>query len=282
MARGRGGRYSAAPMEAIITAILLGIVEGLTEFIPVSSTGHLILAAELLGYSAETWATFNVVIQLGAILAVIVLYWRTFWTVLTGMFRSDAASWRFARNILIAFIPSAVLGFILIDHIEALLENAWVVAVALILGGIAILAIERLVKPAGIEPGVAAMPVRTALGIGIIQCLSMVPGVSRSGATIMGALSLGVERRTAAEFSFFLAVPTMVGATSLSIVKHRDEIMSGAVDWSLIGIGFLVSFLVAVVVIKAFIGIVSRYGFGPFAWYRIAAGTAALVWLSLR
>ena len=269
-------------MEAIITAILLGIVEGLTEFIPVSSTGHLILAAELLGYSAETWATFNVVIQLGAILAVIVLYWRTFWNVLTGMFHSDAASWRFARNILIAFIPSAVLGFILIDHIEALLENAWVVAVALILGGIAILAIERLVKPADTEPGVAAMPVRTALGIGIIQCLSMVPGVSRSGATIMGALSLGVERRTAAEFSFFLAVPTMVGATSLSVVKHRDEIMSGAVDWSLIGIGFLVSFVVAVVVIKAFIGIVSRYGFGPFAWYRIVAGTAALVWLSLR
>jgi undecaprenyl-diphosphatase len=269
-------------MEAIITAILLGIVEGLTEFIPVSSTGHLILAAELLGYSAETWATFNVVIQLGAILAVIVLYWRTFWTVMTGMMRSDAQAWRFARNILIAFIPSAVLGFILIDHIEALLENAWVVAVALILGGVAILAIERLVRPADIAPGVGAMPVRTALGIGIIQCLSMVPGVSRSGATIMGALSLGVERKTAAEFSFFLAVPTMVGATSLSIVKHRDDLASGAVDWSLIGIGFLVSFVVAVVVIKAFIGIVSRYGFGPFAWYRIVAGAAALAWLSLR
>jgi undecaprenyl-diphosphatase len=269
-------------MEAIITAILLGIVEGLTEFIPVSSTGHLILAAELLGYSAETWATFNVVIQLGAILAVIVLYWRTFWDVMTGMMRKDAASWRFARNILIAFIPSAVLGFILIDNIEALLENARVVAVALILGGVAILAIERLVKPADTEPGVAAMPVRTALGIGIIQCLSMVPGVSRSGATIMGALSLGVERKTAAEFSFFLAVPTMVGATSLSVVKHRDEIMSGAIDWSLIAIGFAVSFVVAVVVIKAFIGIVSRYGFGPFAWYRIVAGAAALVWLSLR
>jgi undecaprenyl-diphosphatase len=269
-------------MEAIITAILLGIVEGLTEFIPVSSTGHLILAAELLGYSAETWATFNVVIQLGAILAVIVLYWRTFWNVMTGMMRSDAQAWRFARNILIAFIPSAVLGFILIDHIEALLENAGVVAVALILGGVAILAIERLVRPADIAPGVGAMPVRTALGIGIIQCLSMVPGVSRSGATIMGALSLGVERKTAAEFSFFLAVPTMVGATSLSIVKHRDDLASGAVDWSLIGIGFLVSFVVAVVVIKAFIGIVSRYGFGPFAWYRIVAGAAALAWLSLR
>jgi undecaprenyl-diphosphatase len=269
-------------MEAIITAILLGIVEGLTEFIPVSSTGHLILASELLGYSAETWATFNVIIQLGAILAVIVLYWRTFWDVMTGLMRSDAASWRFARNILIAFLPSAILGFILIDQIEALLENAWVVAVALIVGGIAILIIERVVKPADTEPGVSAMPVRTALGIGIIQCLSMVPGVSRSGATIMGALSLGVERRTAAEFSFFLAVPTMVGATSLSVVKHRDELTSGAVDWTLIAIGFAVSFIVAIVVIKAFIGIVSRYGFGPFAWYRIIAGTAALIWLAMR
>lgn len=269
-------------MEAIVTAILLGIVEGLTEFIPVSSTGHLILASELLGYSAETWATFNVIIQLGAILAVIVLYWRTFWTVTTGLMRKDAASWRFARNILIAFLPSAILGFILIDQIEALLENAWVVAVALIVGGIAILIIERVVKPADIEPGISALPARTALGIGILQCLSMVPGVSRSGATIMGALSLGVERRTAAEFSFFLAVPTMVGATSLSIVKHREELTSGAVDWSLIAIGFAVSFVVAVVVIKAFIGIVSRFGFGPFAWYRIVAGAAALVWLALR
>jgi undecaprenyl-diphosphatase len=269
-------------MEAIITAILLGIVEGLTEFIPVSSTGHLILASELLGYDAATWATFNVIIQLGAILAVIVLYWRTFWTVATGLFGKEAGAWRFAINVAVAFLPSAVLGLILIDNIEALLGNAIVVCVALILGGIAILVIERLVKPASIEPGVAAIPLKRALGIGFIQCLSMVPGVSRSGATIMGALTLGVERRTAAEFSFFLAVPTMVGATTLSIFKHRDEIASGAVDWSLIGIGFAVSFVVAVVVIKAFIGIVSRFGFAPFAWYRIAAGIAALVWLGMR
>jgi undecaprenyl-diphosphatase len=270
-------------MEAIITAILLGIVEGLTEFIPVSSTGHLILAAELLGYDAATWATFNVVIQLGAILAVIVLYWRTFWAVAAGLFRAEPTSFCFVRNLLIAFLPSAVLGFLLIENIELLLENAGVVAWALILGGFAILVIEKVVKPrADIQPGVAAMPLKIAAGIGIIQCLSMIPGVSRSGATIMGALTLGVERRTAAEFSFFLAVPTMVGATSLSIFKHRDEIAAGAVDWGLIGIGFAVSFLVAVVVIKAFIGIVSRYGFAPFAWYRIVAGVAALVWLSLR
>jgi undecaprenyl-diphosphatase len=269
-------------VDSILTAILLGIVEGLTEFLPVSSTGHLILASELLGYNAQTWATFNVIIQLGAILAVIVLYWRTFWAVLTGMARLDAMAWRFARNVLAGFLPSAVLGLLLIDQIELLLENALVVAVALILGGIAILAIERFVKPADVEPGVGSLPLRTALGIGLIQCISMIPGVSRSGATIMGALTLGVERRTAAEFSFFLAVPTMVGATGLSILKHRHELASGAVDWQLVAIGFAVSFIVALVVIRWFIGLVSRRGFAPFAWYRILAGSLALAWLLYR
>ena len=269
-------------MSAILTAILLGIVEGLTEFIPVSSTGHLILASELLGYAAEEWATFNVIIQLGAILAVIVLYWRTFWTVARGLFSFEAGALRFVRNVAIAFVPSALLGFLLIDQIELLLENAWVVAVALILGGVAILVIERLVKPSQEEPGVSAIPMRSALGVGLIQCLSMIPGVSRSGATIMGALALGVERRTAAEFSFFLAVPTMIGATSLVVLKNAEEIAASNVDWSLIAIGFAVSFVVAVVVIKAFIGIVSRFGFAPFAWYRIVAGGAALVWLAAR
>jgi undecaprenyl-diphosphatase len=266
----------------IVIAILLGIVEGLTEFLPVSSTGHLILAAELLGYRAEQWSTFNVIIQLGAILAVIVLYWRTFWTVATGLFGGEAGAWRFATNVAVAFVPSAVLGLILIDNIEALLGNAIVVAIALIVGGIAILLIERLVKPATIEPGVAAIPVKRALGIGFIQCLSMVPGVSRSGATIMGALSLGIERRTAAEFSFFLAVPTMVGATTLSVAKHHEEIAAAGVDWGLIAVGFVTSFLVAMAIIKWFVGIVSRYGFAPFAWYRIVAGSIALAWLLAR
>ncbi len=269
-------------MPLILTAILLGIVEGLTEFLPVSSTGHLILAAELLGYRAEQWATFNVIIQLGAILAVIVLYWRTFWTVAVGLFGREAGAWRFAINIAVAFLPSAVLGLLLIDNIEAMLGSAEVVAVALVVGGIAILVIERLVKPAHIEPGVAASPVKRALGIGFIQCLSMVPGVSRSGATIMGALSLGVERRTAAEFSFFLAVPTMLGATTLSIAKHHEEIAAAGVDWGLIAVGFVVSFLVAIAVIKWFVGIVGRHGFAPFAWYRIVAGTVALAWLMVR
>ncbi|HEV2569161.1 undecaprenyl-diphosphate phosphatase [Sphingomonas sp.] len=269
-------------MPLLLTAILLGIVEGLTEFLPVSSTGHLILAAELLGYDAATWATFNVIIQLGAILAVIVLYWRTFWAVAVGLFGREPTSLRFIANLLLAFLPSAVLGLILIDRIEALLENAQVVAIALVLGGIAILVIEALVKQPSEEPGVAAVPWKKALGIGFIQCLSMIPGVSRSGATIMGALSLGVERRTAAEFSFFLAVPTMVGATTLSVFKHSNELASGRVDWGLIGVGFVVSFIVAILVIRWFVGIVSKHGFAPFAWYRIVAGSLAMIWLLAR
>jgi undecaprenyl-diphosphatase len=269
-------------MPILLIAIILGIVEGVTEFLPVSSTGHLILATELLGFDAEKWAAFNVIIQLGAILAIVVLYWRTFWAVLEGLFRANPVSLRFVRNILIAFLPSAILGFLLIKHIEALLGDPKVVAVAFIVGGIAILAIERLVKNTPVV-GVAEMPVTTAIGVGLVQCLAMIPGVSRSGATIMGALSLGVERRTAAEFSFFLAVPTMVGATTLELIKHKHEIMSGAgVGFGTIAVGLVVSFVVALVVVRAFVHYISRHGFGPFAWYRIVAGAAALAWLTLK
>jgi undecaprenyl-diphosphatase len=263
----------------ILTPVLLGIVEGLTEFLPVSSTGHLILATRLLGYDAAKWEVFNIVIQLGAILAVVVLYWRTFWAVLQGLARGDAASVRFVRNVLIAFLPAAVIGLALHKKIEALLGNAEVVAVALIVGGIAILAVERLAKRQDIA-GVADIPVGTTIGIGLIQCLAMVPGISRSGATIMGALALKVERRTAAEFSFFLAIPTMLGATVVQLAKHRHDLAApGAVGFETIGIGFVVAFLVALVVIRAFVSIVTRHGFAPFAWYRIVAGAAALVWI---
>jgi undecaprenyl-diphosphatase len=267
----------------LLIAIILGIVEGVTEFIPVSSTGHLILATELLGFDAHKWGAFNVIIQLGAILAIVVLYWRTFWAVLEGMFRGEAMSWRFVRNILIGFVPSAVLGFILISRIELLLGNATVVAWALILGGIAILAIERWVRPGQIV-GVAEMPLKTVIGVGIIQCLSMIPGVSRSGATILGGLSLGVERRTAAEFSFFLAIPTMLGATTLELARHHDALIAGAGDvgFATVAVGFIVSFIVAIVVVKAFVAYISRHGFAPFAWYRILVGIAALAWLGLR
>lgn len=263
----------------LLTIILLGIVEGVTEFIPVSSTGHLILASELLGYDAAQWAVFNVVIQLGAILAVIVLYWRTFWAVFMGLLRNQAESWRFVRNIALGFLPSAVIGLAVHRQIEAMLGNATIVAWALIVGGIAILLIERT-APQGSEKGVADISLGKAVGVGVIQCISMIPGVSRSGATILGGLSLGIERRTAAEFSFFLAIPTMLGATTLELAKNHDNL--GAAGAGGIAVGFAVSFVVALVVIKWFIGIVSRHGFAPFGWYRIVAGAAALAWLTLR
>jgi undecaprenyl-diphosphatase len=266
-------------VPAILVAIILGIVEGVTEFLPVSSTGHLMLATALLGEDPDKWAAFNVVIQLGAILAIVVLYWRTFWAVLVGLFERNAMSWRFLRNVLIAFLPAGVIGFLLMKQIDRLLGDPLIVPVTLILGGIAILVIERLAKRAEIV-GVAEIPTKTAVGIGFAQCVSMIPGVSRSAATIMGALSLGVERRTAAEFSFFLAVPTMLGATTLEFVKHRHEIMSGAgVGMSAVAVGFVVSFVVAIVVVRAFVHYISKHNFAPFAWYRIVVGAAALVWL---
>jgi undecaprenyl-diphosphatase len=270
-------------MPILLIAIILGIVEGVTEFLPVSSTGHLILATELLGFDAEKWAAFNVIIQLGAILAIVVLYWRTFWAVLEGLFKGQAISLRFVRNILIGFLPSAILGFLLINRIEALLGNAEVVAIAFIIGGVAILVIERMVKHTPVV-GVAEMPLGTVIGVGLVQCLAMIPGVSRSGATIMGGLALGVERRTAAEFSFFLAVPTMLGATTLELVKHRETLMAGAsgVGFSTVAVGFVVSFIVAIVIVRAFIHYISRHGFAPFAWYRIIAGAVALAWLTMR
>ena len=270
-------------MDLLLTAVLLGIVEGLTEFIPVSSTGHLILASELFGYDAKTWAVFNVVIQLGAIMAVVVLYWRTFWAVGMGLLRRDPTSIRFVINLLVAFIPSVVLGLAFKHQIDAMLGSPMIVAWALIAGGIVILAVERLAKP-GEYQGLGQLPLRQALGVGLLQCLAMIPGVSRSGATIMGALAMGIERRTAAEFSFFLAIPTMLGATTLELWQHRAELAagSGPVGLSHIAVGFVVSFVVALAVIKAFVAYISRSGFTPFAWYRIAAGAAALYFLGMQ
>jgi undecaprenyl-diphosphatase len=268
-------------MDLTLTAILLGIVEGLTEFIPVSSTGHLILAAELFGYDAEQWKVFNVVIQLGAIMAVVVQYWRTFWAVGSGLLRLEPLSIAFVRNILLGFLPAAVLGLALKDYIDIMLGSPMIVAWALMLGGIAILVIEKVARP-GPKSGVAQLPARQALGVGLIQCLSMIPGVSRSGATIMGALAMGIERRTAAEFSFFLAVPTMMGASALELWDNRGSLAAGLgpVGWSEIAIGAAVSFVVALVVIRAFVAYVSRAGFAPFAWYRIVLGIFAIIILS--
>ena len=266
-------------MSDVLTAIILGIVEGITEFLPVSSTGHLVLATELLGYDAAKWAVFNIAIQPGAILAIVVLYWRTFWAVGTGLLRWEANSVAFVRNLLIAFVPAVVLGLAFADRIDALLENATVVAWALIAGGVAILIVERLAKTRNVH-GIAGVSTGQSVRIGLVQCLAMVPGVSRSGATIMGAMALGIDRRTAADFSFFLALPTLTGATALQLFKHRDQISADSIG--LIAIGFVVSFVVALAVVKAFMAVVTRHGFAPFAWYRIAAGGAALVWLASR
>ena len=263
-------------MTPTLTAIVLGIVEGLTEFLPVSSTGHLILSERILGFDRGKWEVFNIAIQPGAILAIVVLYWRTFVDVLHGLLRGDGPSIAFVRNILIAVLPAVVLGLIFKHQIDALLESALVVAWALLLGGIAILVAERLAKPREVG-GVSAVSAGQSLKVGVMQCLAMIPGVSRSGATILGAMSLGIDRKTAAEFSFFLAVPTLTGATVLSLWKARHAITHD--QFGLIAIGFVVSFVVAIAVVKAFLAIITRHGFAPFGWYRIFAGIVAIVLL---
>lgn len=265
-------------MDDWLTAILLGIIEGLTEFLPVSSTGHLILAGELLGFTGDSSVAFKIAIQLGAILAVLLVYWRRFWAVGMGLLKLQPEPVAFTRNILLGFAPALAIGMIAYDAIRAAMETPQIVAVALIVGGIAILAIERMVKTVRFA-SIEAIPFGTALSIGLVQCMAMVPGVSRSGATIMGSLLMGVERKTAAEFSFFLAVPTMIAATVYALWK--DRALLNADDLGMIAVGFVTAFLVAMVVVKAFVAVVGRFGFAPFAWYRIVVGSIALVWLSL-
>jgi undecaprenyl-diphosphatase len=268
-------------MDTTLTAVLLGILEGLTEFLPVSSTGHLILAQAFFGYDPAQWRQFNIVIQLGAILAVVVNYWSVFWEMGTGLLRGESRSLRFVRNILLAFVPAAIIGLLAKDAIDVMLGSPAVVAIALVVGGALILLLERTVRHDE-EVGVAELPMRTALAIGFAQCLAMIPGTSRSAATILGALAMGVGRKTAAEFSFFLAVPTMLGAATVKILDE-PTLLAGeaAISWTEIALGFGAAFFTALLVIRAFVAYVSRRGFAPFAWYRIVLGSAALVWLTL-
>ncbi|PKP94829.1 MAG: undecaprenyl-diphosphatase [Alphaproteobacteria bacterium HGW-Alphaproteobacteria-16] len=266
-------------MSDILTYIILGIIEGLTEFLPVSSTGHLILASELLGFTGEGSVAFKVAIQLGAILAVMVAYWSRFRNVGLGLLRRDREAIWFTRNVMIGFLPAMLIGAVAYEGIRVMIQSPMTVAIALIIGGIVILVVERMVKTVRVER-VETMPLSTAIAIGLVQCIAMIPGVSRSGATIMGALLMGVERKTAAEFSFFLAVPTMAGATVYSLYKDRDLLTFD--DLTGIAIGLFVSFLVALLVVKAFVRVVGRFGFAPFAWYRIVVGSVALVWLLAR
>ena len=267
-------------MNDTLAAILLGILEGLTEFLPVSSTGHLILATELLGFDQRDWEVFNIAIQPAAILAIVVLYWRTFWNVAKGLFGLEKGALAFVRNLLVAFFPAVLLGLAFGDVIETMLGNAVLVCWTLIIGGIAILAVERWANPPAEGAGVAGVPLRTSVLVGLVQCLAMIPGVSRSGATILGAMAFGVDRKTAAEFSFFIAVPTLSGATVYQLAKYGAGLTPR--DFELIGIGSAVGFVTALVVVKLFVTIITRIGFGPFAWYRIVVGAAGLAWLGLR
>lgn len=254
-----------------LNAAFLGIVEGLTEFLPVSSTGHLILFVDLLGFKGSSGHVFEVVIQFGAILAIIALYWRKFWDVLVTL--KARSSQHFVRNILIAFLPSMVIGALAHDFIKAALFNPTVVAWALVIGGVAILLIEKF-KPVPTIQSTEAMTVGTALKIGLIQCVAMIPGTSRSGATIMGALLCGMERKAAAEFSFFLAVPTMFAASAYELYKSHGEMSGTGIE--LIAVGFVVSFVVALLVVRWLVRFVQTHGFGVFAWYRIILGAVIL------
>lgn len=252
-----------------LQAVFLGVVEGVTEFLPISSTGHLIIAGQLIGFEGASASVFEVVIQLGAILAICVLYARKLLTVAFGL-TSDPGAQRFAIAVIIAFLPAAVLGLLLHDFIKDVLFSPMVVCASLVLGGVAILAIEKW-RPETTVAEVENLTPMTALQIGLFQCLAMIPGVSRSGATILGALMLGVERKTAAEFSFFLAIPTMLGATTLDLWKARDILNPD--DSAIIAVGFVAAFLSAIVVVRWLVNFVSHHGFAVFGWYRIVFGT---------
>jgi undecaprenyl-diphosphatase len=261
-----------------LAAIILGLVEGLTEFIPVSSTGHLLLTTEMLGLPAEPWDTFIVMIQLGAILAVVALYFQRLWKVLIGLPGKDPAARLFALSVLLAFIPSAIVGLLFHDFIKTVLFNPTIVCVTLILGGFALIALERWAPPARTMDSMK-FTWKTALGVGLFQCLSIIPGVSRSGATIVGGLLLGVDKKAAAEFSFFLAIPTMVAAFGLDFWESRALLTGDVV--SIIAIGFVVSFFSGLFVVKTLVDFVGRYGFAPFAMWRIVVGAVGLVALAL-
>ena len=261
-----------AGVSDLVAAGILGLVEGVTEFIPVSSTGHLILAGEWLGRTTETWKTFEVVIQLGAILAVVWLYRALFLEVARGLGRTPASR-KFVLNLLAGFLPAAVVGLAARDFIKAHLFQGNTVAWGLIIGAFGILLVERFAPAPRIESA-ESLPLATAFGVGLAQVLALYPGISRSGATIMGAYALGCSRKAAAEFSFFLAVPVMFAASALDLYKSRDLLT--AADLPVFGVGMLVSFISALLVLKAFIRFVSSRSFVPFAWYRLAVGALIL------
>lgn len=259
-------------------ALVLGVVEGLTEFLPVSSTGHLLLVQRFFGFDDDDFGkTFAVLIQFGAILALLSIYFSRIWRLATGMF-SDPAARRFVIGVLIAFLPAAVVGALAHDFIKTVLFNVWIVCFTLILGGAILLWVDRMDLDTRYHDATKfSLPMY--LGIGLAQCVSMIPGVSRSGATIVAAMLLGADRRSAAEFSFWLAMPTMAGAFAYDLFKSRGQM---SLDNSiLVAFGFAVSFVCAWFVVKTFLDYVQHHGFAVFAWWRVVVGAVGLIALAL-
>lgn len=264
------------PDTPLLQSILLGILEGLTEFIPVSSTGHLILAVDLMGFKGPPGKVFEIAIQLGAILAVCWAYRKKLTKVMLTLNQKE--SQRFTANILIAFLPAMIIGVMAHGFIKSVLFSPWVVSCSLIIGGIIILLVERKhITPKTFAP--ESFTPLLALKIGLCQTVAMIPGVSRSGATIIGALLLEVERRAATEFSFFLAIPTMLAATVYDIYKNYDLLTADS--FALIAAGFISAFLAALLVVRTVLAFISTHGFKPFGWYRIAVGIVMLGFLLL-
>ncbi|MEP9397970.1 undecaprenyl-diphosphate phosphatase [Mesorhizobium sp. KR2-14] len=258
--------------QTIIEALLLGLLEGLTEFIPVSSTGHILLAGHFLGFES-TGKAFEVLIQLGAIMAILTVYFGRLWKIVTGL-PSDARTRRFVAGILLAFLPAAVIGVMAHNFIKTVLfESPMLICITLIVGGIVLLGVDRL-KLTPKYHDVMDFPLPACLAIGFFQCLAMIPGTSRSGATIVGALLMGTDKRSAAEFSFFLAMPTMAGAFAYDLYKNRDAL--SAADLPIITAGFIAAFVAGVFVVRHLLDYVSRRGFAPFAWWRLVVGSIGL------
>lgn len=262
----------------LFKAVFLGIVEGLTEYLPVSSTGHLLLIEHFFGFDDEDFGkTFAVLIQLGAILALLSIYFSRLWQLLLGL-TSDPDARRFVIGVLVAFLPAAVIGAAAHNFIKTVLFNPWVICFSLIAGAAVLLWVDQLdLRPRYKDATAFSLPVY--LGIGIGQCAAMIPGVSRAGATIVTAMLLGADRRSAAEFSFWLAMPTMVGAFTYDLYKNGAQMSSN--NLLLVAIGFVASFICGWIVVKTFLGYVQRHGFGVFVWWRVIVGTLGLIGLAL-
>jgi undecaprenyl-diphosphatase len=265
-------------MSDSLRAVILGIIEGVTEFLPVSSTGHLLLAERFFDLGQGSfWNTFTVLIQLGAILAILVIYFAKLWRIALGMF-SDPDDRRFVIGVLVAFLPAVIIGLIAGKYIKEVLFNPWVVCFSLIVGGAILLWVDQIDHKPYLHDA-TKFPLLTYLWIGFAQCLAMVPGVSRSGASIVAAMLLGADKRAAAEFSFFLAIPTMVGAFVYDFYKNRADMTADHLG--IVAIGFVVSFITAIIVVKTFLSYVTRHGFALFAWWRVIVGTLGLIALAL-